>query len=173
VITTEVVFNNAASDRRIDGVARMNFLHDRYRRAGKIFDDDMLYTLSLFALEPCRWTKRPEWRDLTPLERCALGASWRDIGEAMDVPFGALEPYMPHERDGLAWVDAMEAWSVDYEKEHLRPAESNRRVASATLDIVLFMVPVFLHGFALKLISALFDPKTREAMMYVQRHILL
>jgi hypothetical protein len=162
-----VVLNKASSDRRIDGVARMNFLHDRYRRAGKISDEDMLYTLSLFALEPCRWTKRVEWRDLTPLERCALAVSWRDLGEVMHIPYDALEPYMPMERDAIAWLEALEAWSGVYEKDHVRPAETNFKLASNTLDVALFMVPRFLRGFALKFISALFDAKTRDAMKYV------
>jgi len=32
----------------------------------------MLYTLSLFALEPIRWVNRYEWREMTPMEVCAM-----------------------------------------------------------------------------------------------------
>lgn len=49
----------------------MNYLHSRYQKAGKISNDDMLYTLSLFVLEVERWVGLYEWRSLTPLEICA------------------------------------------------------------------------------------------------------
>jgi hypothetical protein len=50
----------------------MNYLHSRYQKAGKISNDDMLYTLSLFVLEVKRWVGLYEWRSLTPLEICAM-----------------------------------------------------------------------------------------------------
>ena len=50
----------------------MNFLHSRYQKAGKISNDDMLYTLSLFILEVESWIKMYEWRELTEMEACAL-----------------------------------------------------------------------------------------------------
>lgn len=50
----------------------MNYLHGRYQKAGKISNDDMLYTLSLFVLEVERWTREYDWRPLTQMEICAL-----------------------------------------------------------------------------------------------------
>lgn len=52
--------------------ARMNYLHSLYQRSGKISNDDMLYTLSLFILEVERWIRLYEWRKLTDMELCAL-----------------------------------------------------------------------------------------------------
>ncbi len=69
----EVVLNPSASSRAVEAIARINYLHSPYRASGNITDPDMLYTLSLFALEPSRWVTRYEWRDLTSVERCALG----------------------------------------------------------------------------------------------------
>lgn len=69
----EAVLIQPGSDRNLDAVARINFLHDRHREAGKIKDDDMLYTLSLFVLEPIRRTRKYQWRDLTNIELCAKG----------------------------------------------------------------------------------------------------
>lgn len=54
----EAVLNAPASPRALEAIARINFLHSGYRQNGKITDEDMLYTLSLFALEPSRWVKR-------------------------------------------------------------------------------------------------------------------
>ena len=46
-----------------------------YRKANLISNDDMLYTLGLFALEPIRWISMYEWRSLTDMERCAMSVS--------------------------------------------------------------------------------------------------
>lgn len=56
----EAVLNPPASNRAIAAIARINYIHDRYRQRGRISDADMLYTLSLFALEPSRWVSRLE-----------------------------------------------------------------------------------------------------------------
>jgi hypothetical protein len=50
----------------------MNYLHGIYQKVDLISNDDLLYTLALFALEPGKWISRYEWRDLTDLELCAL-----------------------------------------------------------------------------------------------------
>ena len=43
-----------------------------HQKAGKISNDDMLYTLSLFVLETNRWVRTYEWRAMTPMEVCAM-----------------------------------------------------------------------------------------------------
>jgi hypothetical protein len=151
----------------MDAIARMNYLHGPYRRAGKILDDDMLYTLSLFALEPMRWTRRYEWRELTPLEICALGVVWRDIGAGMEISYAALESHMTKERDGLAWMDALDRWSTAYELKNLVPAESNGKIAKATMDLFLIGTPSFMHTFTNQIVTALMDPRLRRAVLYV------
>ncbi|KAB5570441.1 hypothetical protein GE09DRAFT_707736 [Coniochaeta sp. 2T2.1] len=165
VLLTEVVLNPPESNRTIDGIARINFLHDRYRRAGKISDDDMLYTLSLFALEPGRWVARYDWRCLTDVERCAMGVFWRDLGQAMEIPFDALGA-AAGAVDGLTWLEALDAWSGQYEKRGMRPAETNEKVARATLDIALFNVPIWMRGFSLGLVTSLLEPRLRCAMRF-------
>lgn len=50
----------------------MNYLHSLYQKSGKISNDDMLYTMSLFVLELERWIREYEWRSLTPMEICAM-----------------------------------------------------------------------------------------------------
>jgi hypothetical protein len=43
-----------------------------YQKKNLISNDDLLYTLSLFAIEPVRWVKRYEWREMTEMEICAM-----------------------------------------------------------------------------------------------------
>lgn len=90
VIITEVVLNKPDSERAISGIALMNYLHGQYIKAAKISNDDMLYTLSLFVLEPIRWTAKHEWRGVTDFERCAMGVYWKDLGEAMNISYETL-----------------------------------------------------------------------------------
>lgn len=152
--------------RMVDSIARINFLHNRYRRKGKISDDDMLYTLSLFALEPSRWTAKMDWRGFSDVELCAEGVVWRDVGEAMEIPYGALDGYEEGD-DGLCWLKAVERWSRAYEREKAVPAESNRKVALGTVDILLANIPYVARPFVTGVISAVTDPRTRFAMKFV------
>lgn len=145
----------------------MNYLHDRYRKANKISDNDMLYTLSLFSLEPIRWTRKYEWRSLTDIERCAMGVYWKDLGEVMEIPYGALNSSKLGWRDGLHWLEELEEWSLAYEKEHMVPAAVNAKLASSTLDIALFNVPFKLRGVGRKLAATLLESRLRRAMVYV------
>lgn len=173
VIITEVVLNRPDSQRTIDGIARMNYLHGRYTKAGKISNDDMLYTLSLFLLEPIRWTSKFEWRELTDLERCAMGVYWKDLGEAMDITYEPLASSKIGWHDGLHWLEEVEAWSLQYEREKMVPAETNAKLARATFDIALFNMPASLKPMGYSFASSLLEPRLRRAMMYVLSNIAM
>lgn len=169
VIITEMVLNEPSSMRRIDALARMNYIHGRYRKAGKITNDDMLYTLGLFALEPVRWTEQYDWRPLTEVEKCALGIFWKDLGECMEISFEPLGSRTSAFDDGLAWLESLESWCSRYEARYMIPAESNKEIARATIEIALFNVPKVFHSFVLNLITTLLEPRLRKAMLYVNR----
>jgi hypothetical protein len=72
ILITEFLAHSPTSERANSALARMNYLHGRYQKAGKISNDDLLYTLSLFVLEVERWVGLYEWRSLTSLEVCAM-----------------------------------------------------------------------------------------------------
>lgn len=162
VIITEIVLNDPASSRAIDATARMNYLHSRYIKAGKITNDDMLYTLSLFALEPIRWTTKYEWRSLTDLECCALAFAWRHIGETMGISYELLGSKFV---DALQWLEELEKWSLAYEVEYMLPAEPNAKLANSTLDYALFNIPPALKPVARNLAINLLEPRLRKAML--------
>lgn len=169
VIITEVVLNAPDSVRTIDGISRMNFLHGKYIQSSKISNDDMLYTLSLFVLEPLRWTEKFEWRRVTDVERCAMGVYWRDLGEAMNIHYEPLvsspSNKEPRWRDGLHWLEELERWSLAYEKEKMVPDEANAKLARATFDIGLFNLPQWMKPFGYKIASCLLEPRLRRAML--------
>lgn len=145
----------------------MNYLHDGYRKQGKILDSDMLYTLSLFALEPSRWTNKYEWRQLTDMELCAIGTFWKSLGDAMEIPYDALPSSEAGWTDGLQWLDELKEWSLEYEKEKMIPAESNKQLAASTIDILMVNVPKKLRGIAKNFVSAILEDRLRTSMMLV------
>jgi hypothetical protein len=63
----------------------MNYIHSGYQKAGKISQDDLLYTLSVFITEPITWVGKYEWRAMTDMEKCAIGTFWKSIGDAMGI----------------------------------------------------------------------------------------
>jgi hypothetical protein len=114
VVITEVVLNTPDSERVVGGIALMNYLHGRYIKAGKISNEDMLYTLSLFVFEPIRWTVKYDWRGVTDFERCGMGVYWKDLGEAMEISYGVLPSASLGWSDGFHWLEELEAWSLVY-----------------------------------------------------------
>ena len=165
VLIAEFTLHPPASLRAREGIARMNYLHHGYRQSGKILDDDMLYTLSLFVLEPVRWVDRFEWRKMSDLEKCAMGTFWKSVGDAMEISYEKLPSYSRGWRDGLHFFEEIDAWSRAYEIGKMVPAESNRLVADGTVDVLLWDIPTPLHGVGRQMVYWLMDDRLRNAMM--------
>ncbi|KAF8937114.1 hypothetical protein EDD21DRAFT_363861 [Dissophora ornata] len=141
--------NEVLNDEKRAKVAleRLNFIHGHYN----IKQDDYLYTLSLFVLEPPRFLDSFEWRKLTELEKNALLANWTVHGEGMGIQ------NIPKTREEL------EAWSDEYERQYSAFATSNVAIAESTTDLLLSLAPSFMHPFGRQAVSALLTPRLREA----------
>ncbi|KAL4733078.1 streptococcal 67 kDa myosin-cross-reactive antigen like family-domain-containing protein [Aspergillus similis] len=155
-----------SSERAQTAIARTKFLHVGYRNSGKILESDMLYTLSLFALEPIRFIDMFEWRSLSELEQCAIGTYWKSLGDALGISFAVL-PSGPHAfRDGLHFLEELRTWSLKYEEEYMKPSPSNQEVADKTMDVLVYTLPRFLKPMGMKFAACVMDDRLREAMMY-------
>ncbi|CBF86643.1 uncharacterized protein ANIA_10293 [Aspergillus nidulans FGSC A4] len=155
-----------SSERAQTAIARTKFLHVGYRNSGKILESDMLYTLSLFALEPIRFIDMFEWRSLSELEQCAIGTYWKSLGDALGISFADL-PSGPHAfRDGFHFLEELRAWSLKYEEEYMKPSSSNQEVADKTMDVLVYALPRFLKPMGVKFATCMMDDRLREAMMY-------
>ncbi|VDB92037.1 unnamed protein product [Peniophora sp. CBMAI 1063] len=130
------------------GIARMNWLHAHY----PISNDDYLYTLSLFILEPVRWAQKYGWRSLSPLEVQARHVFYTRVGELMGI------------RDIPDTVEGLIAWSEEYEEQHMVPADTNKEVVSGMMTELSSVVPAFARGIFQRIIICLFDERTRVAM---------
>jgi len=102
-------------------IQRLNRIHATY----PISADDYAYVLSGFVVEPIRWMQRYGWRPLTSGEQQALFRFWHHVGGLMGI---ASRP---------ASLEGLLALNGRVEAELFRSASSNRRVADATLAMLL------------------------------------
>lgn len=166
VIMLEFALNDPTSDRALKAIARMNYLHGPYQKSGKITNDDLLYTLSLFALEPSRWVAKYEWRSLSDLELAACGTYWKSMGDAMGIDFSVLQSDKQGWQDGLSWLRTIEEWSVRYEEQHMVPAKSNQQLADSHLDILCLNIPRSYLPMCKNAMSVLLGSRLQRAMLY-------
>ena len=171
ILISEFMGYKPTEARTQEAIARMNFIHSGYRKSGKLLDDDMLYTLSLFVSEPIRWINKYEWRKLEDIEVCALGTFWKSIGDAMGISWEKLKSGTGGKEgtweDGLQWVEEVLEWSQQYERDYMVPNINSMKTADETTRILLWSVPGPLKGAGKKLVSALMDDRLRNAMMCV------
>ena len=120
-------------------IARMNRIHGHYA----ISNDDFVYVLSTFVVEPTRWLQRYGWRPLSIAEEQATYRFWRRVGQRM----------------GLAAIpDSLEelrAFNQAFEAERFAAAPANARVAEATLMMLLRDWPSPLRPALRRLLMAL------------------
>ncbi|KAJ6015935.1 hypothetical protein N7540_010526 [Penicillium herquei] len=154
-----------SSERAQTAIARTKFLHQGYRASGKILEDDMLYTLSLFALEPIRFVKTYEWREMSEMERCASGTYWKSLGDALGISYEALPSGQSGFRDGLQWLEEISFWSERYEEQHMKPHSRNKEIADKTIDVLVYYLPGFMKPLGVYFASFLMDDRLRTAMM--------
>lgn len=126
---------------------KMNSIHRRF----EIANDDYLYVLSTFVLEPIRWIERYGWRPMHEHERLAMFHCWRAIGARMAI------------RDIPEGYDDFERWSRAYEREHFRRNPATERVGAACRDLFLSWAPAPLRPLGSKLICAMLDEPLLDA----------
>src|SRR3954468_13901841 len=115
------MLNPPTSDLCLKSIARMNTLHDKYKKAGKISNADFLYTLSVCVTEPIKFINAYEWRRLNDLEVAAIGCFWKSLGDAMDIDYkGYLARAHTGWRDGIEFVEDITAWAKQYELEAMK-----------------------------------------------------
>ncbi|EMD00337.1 hypothetical protein BAUCODRAFT_119878 [Baudoinia panamericana UAMH 10762] len=165
VLIKEMTLNPSSSPRTLQAIARMNYLHSRYIKAGKISNDDMVYTLGLFALEPTRWIGKYEWRQLTDVELCALGTFWKDVGDKMEIDYSPLPSASEGWQDGLHWLTEMRVWGEKYEENHMIAAEPNAKLTRALVDILFDGMPQSIKSIGTLVVAAVVPERLRIATM--------
>ncbi|KAF5542817.1 hypothetical protein FPHYL_11441 [Fusarium phyllophilum] len=101
ILIREVQHNSRLSSRYQTAVARMYYLHSRYRQAGKILDEDLLHTLGSSIVEILRIFESEEWRPLSDVEKCAIGVVHMVLSQDMEISFKCLPSSSAGWKDGV------------------------------------------------------------------------
>lgn len=166
VLISEFIMNPPSSPRAIAGLARMNFLHSRYIKDGQISNTDLLYTLSVFVLEPPRFARLYDWRAMNEMEMCAYGVLWKAIGDDMGIEYkGCLARAESGWKDGLEFFEDIETWAAAYEVDRMRPSKVAAAPARALIPMLLYWLPWWAHSFATECVCVLMSSRVREAFL--------
>lgn len=89
VLLNEVHDRQPGSNEHLLAISRMNYLHSRFRKAGKILGEDMLHTLGSAVVDIFRSVDENKWWVLSEIEKCAIGCfikrwfmRWRLISDS-------------------------------------------------------------------------------------------
>ncbi|KAJ8601211.1 hypothetical protein CTAYLR_003275 [Chrysophaeum taylorii] len=145
LILREIIENGATSKRGEAAVLRLNEIHGAY----KIKNEDFLYTLSCFLLEPPRFFEKYGWRAFTEIEKKGFRDFWADVGTQMGI------------RDIPETYDAFDAFNKTFEEKNMLFAPSNKLIGDATVDLMLSGASVLKPC-----VVALLDERLRVAMGY-------
>jgi len=127
---------------------RINRTHSYF----SISNDDYLFVLSTFMLDPIDWIAKFGWRRLTDHEQSALYVFWHNVGERMGIA------HIPGS------LDEMRRFSEQYINEHFHYNPSNRTVSNATFAVVESWLPGPFKRFVRPVSAVLLDSATRNAV---------
>ncbi len=150
LVLYEIWHDGVGSARGKAALGQLNRIHGRYR----ISNEDYLYTLATFVVEPVRWITKYGWRELHPREIRAMTNAMRRMGDGMRIE-GIPETYAEFER----LLD-------DYERAHFAYDPGGRRVADSTLDLFGARFPRPLSTVVSKASMVLLDPHLLRAFGY-------
>lgn len=148
LMVAELLRHGVDSEAGAAVIERMNRIHGHYA----IGNDDFVYVLSTFVAEPIRWLGRYGWRALTALEQEHLFLFWQAVGERMGI---AAIP---------GSLSALLALNEQVERQVFALAPSNRRVADATLAMLLADWPAPLRSALHRVLAALLDRQTAGSL---------
>ncbi len=147
IIVSEMIEWGYSSERGSRALQRMNQLHSRF----SIANDDFLYVLSTFLYEPIRWNARFGWRLMCKREQLGMYYFWREVGRRMNIQ------NIPSD------YETFKRFNQEYEQEHYRYAETNKRVGTATVELFVSWFPRIISPITRSAIYALLDAPLVDA----------
>ncbi|KAF3162543.1 hypothetical protein TWF788_001995 [Orbilia oligospora] len=173
ILLREVHHNGRDTDRYMKAVSRMNYLHARYRKAGKILDDDMLHTLGSGIVESFRIVDTEEWRQLSKEEKCAIGIFHKALGEDLGIPWTSLPSHREGWEDGAHFATELRDWTVGYESRVARFTGTNDQYVRVYVDSATSAMPRFFTTLLRKVIGYELDDVMRSTLGLEKAGILL
>jgi hypothetical protein len=125
-------------------VKHLNWIHSHY----EINNDDYLYTLALFIIEPVRWMETFGYRSLTNRETYAWSLAFKSLGQAMGIQ------HIPKSRDEFV------AWYQNYRRQHMLYHPDNKKVTDGLINGMKEMFPFIIRPLVRPVILTLInDPE--------------
>jgi hypothetical protein len=93
------------------------------------------------------------------------GVFWKSIGDAMKISYDDLPSARTGWKDGIHWLQEVDAWAEAYEKINMVPDLMNHKTANETTALFLYGLPTFMHNVGKQFITATMDDRLREAIM--------
>ncbi|RAQ67922.1 hypothetical protein COH21_013020, partial [Aspergillus flavus] len=163
----------AGSDAHVMAFARMNYIHSRYRKACKILNEDMLHTLGFAVVDLFRSIEKYEWRQLTDVEKCAVGVFYRSMGEAMEIPFNLVPSGKAGFTDGIHFAQELCDFTVEYEKTAVKPTQSTFLISRRLMDLETANYPSIFRPVVERIYATRLDEHIRVSMGYRKPGIVL
>lgn len=150
IILREVMEHNPSSLRAEAALNRINFI----RSQCKISNEESLYILSVFMVEPILWIEKFGYRHPRPEEKVAMYQYWKYIGEEIGI------------EDIPESFDKILEYCTLYQQKNMKYHEDNAKLAKTSIDLFLSNLPFkYLHeGFLHPMIHALCPRLLREAL---------
>lgn len=164
ILLREVQSKDRQSMRYIQAVARMNYLHSRYRKAGKIVDEDLLHTLGSGIVELFRVVNDDEWRELSEVEKCAIGIFHKNLGEDMGIPYSLLPSSQVGWDNGLHFAEELRVWTVKYEAVVAKPVATNDQYVRVYVDSLTSRMPEMMTTILRKVVGSDLDDTMRASL---------
>lgn len=156
LLIAEFVEHGYDSPRGKRAIEHMNWIHSHY----DIPNEDFLFVLSTFILDPIDWIQRFGWRKMTDKEEEAMFLFFREVGVRMkleNIPDTLTE---------------MKAFSEGYAHRHFVYADSNRKVADSTMKIVENWLPYGFRWLVSPTLRAILDDDLLRVFGYKRPSIL-
>lgn len=168
-VDTEILLRVVQSKDRgsinyMQAVARMNFFHLGYRKAGKILDEDLLHTLGDGIVESFRIVDDNEWRKLTNAEKCAIGIFHKNLGDDMEIPYTPLPSCEGGWENGLHFAQELKDWTIQYEKAVAKPVATNDQYVRVYVDSATSAMPKAVTTFLRKKLGSELDDTMRMSL---------
>lgn len=150
LLVAEFMQNGYDSERGRAAITQMNRIHGVYA----ISNEDYLFVLSTFILEPIAWIERYGWRKPGDNEKQALFYFFREVGIRMGLQ------NIPES------LQAFRDFADRYETTHFVYADANKSVADATVEVVKGWMPSFARPLVWPVMRCFLDRKMLSALGY-------
>lgn len=132
-------------------IQRLNFLHGQYP---SITNEEYIYVLCVFIVEPVRWISKYGYRCVHPIEKESSYIIWKDIGIKMGI------------RDIPESFENAAQYMDQYEEKFMVYHPNNVILAKSTLSFFLSIVPSFFRPLGERIVHALCNERLRLALEY-------